>query len=272
MSKHINIFDFYEYRAFLREWIEEAKSRKASNLSRLAETLGVHSTFLSHVLSGSKNLSLEQATVLSEHLNQTKIEREYLFALLQLEKAGSHSLKKYWQERIQEIITEKNKMHRRFDKHHELTDADRAIFYSSWLYAAALLASSIDDGQSLDQIAETLNLSREKTDEIIQFLVKVGICKESKGIFTLGETHVHISNESPFVVKHHTNWRMKAVQKMDSRTNEELFFTSPMSIAKKDFDAIREKINFAVKEIIDVAKESKAEEIVCLNIDFFRQE
>lgn len=271
MSKHINIFDFSDYRIFLREWIEEAKIRKASNLSRLAEALGVHSTFLSHVLSGSKNLSLEQATVLSEHLNQTKIEREYLFALLQLEKAGSHSLKKYWQERIKEIITEKNKMHRRFDKHHELTDTDRAIFYSSWLYVAAFLASAIDEGQNLDQIANTLNLTRDKADEIMQFLVSVGICKESKGLFMLGETHVHVPNESPFVVKHHTSWRMKAVQKMDSRTTEELFFTSPMSIARKDFDAIREKINFVIKEIVDIAKESKAEEIVCLNIDFFRQ-
>lgn len=73
-----------------------------------------------------------------------------------------------------------------------------------------------------------------------------------------------------FVVKHHTNWRMKAIQKMDTRAKEELYFTAPMSIAKKDFELIREKLNVALKDIVDIAKESAAEEVVCLNIDFFR--
>lgn len=272
MSKPLNIFDFSDYREFLRCWIEEAKAQKTSNLSRLAEVIGVHSTFLSHVLAGSKNLSLEQTTVLSEFLNQTKLEREYLFALLQFEKAGSHSLKKYWQEKTQEILFEKNNLSRRFDEHRELTDTDRAIFYSSWLYVGAFLASAISDGQNLDQIAKTLKLPRKKAEEILHFLVSVGICKEANGTFMLGDVHIHVPNESPFVVKHHTNWRMKAIQKMDSRTKEELFFTSPMSISKKDFEILREKLNLAIKEVVNVAKDSPAEEIVCLNIDFFRQD
>lgn len=86
----------------------------------------------------------------------------------------------------------------------------------------------------------------------------------------MGETHLHIPNESPLVVKHHTNWRMKAVQKMDTRESAELFFTSPMSISVKDFDVIRERLNIALKGIVDIAKESPAEEVVCLNIDFFK--
>lgn len=271
MAKVLNIFDFSDYREFLKAWIEEAKSQKTSNLSRLAEALGVHSTFLSHVLSGSKNLSLEQATTLSEIIGQTKLEREYLFALLQLEKAGTHTLKTYWQEKLKEISIEKNKLSRRFKDHRELTDTDRAIFYSNWLYVAAFLASAINDGQTLDQVAQRLHLTRDKAEEILTFLAQVGICKEEKGVFSLGNTHVHVPNESPFVVKHHTNWRMKAIQKMDSRQKEELFFTSPMSISKKDFEVLREKLNVAIKEVVDVAKESPAEEIVCLNIDFFRQ-
>ncbi|HEY8270608.1 MAG TPA: hypothetical protein VIG33_06935 [Pseudobdellovibrionaceae bacterium] len=44
-----------------------------------------------------------------------------------------------------------------------------------------------------------------------------------------------------------------------------------MSISKKDFEVLREKFNLAIKEVVDIAKESAAEEIVCLNIDFFRQ-
>jgi hypothetical protein len=63
---------------------------------------------------------------------------------------------------------------------------------------------------------------------------------------------------------------MKAVQRLDNRESVELFFTAPMSIAKRDFEVIRERINVAIKDIVDVAKDSPAEDVVCLNIDFFR--
>ena len=88
----------------------------------------------------------------------------------------------------------------------------------------------------------------------------------------MGETHIHITNESPHVVKHHINWRMRGIQKMDSREQNELFFTAPMSIAKKDFNLIREKLNGCIKEIVNIGKESHAETLFCLNIDFFESD
>lgn len=84
--------------------------------------------------------------------------------------------------------------------------------------------------------------------------------------------HVHVPNESPLVVKHHTNWRLKAIQKMDKREQSELFFTAPMALSKKDFAIIREKFNVVIKETINIVKDSPSEELVCLNIDFFKFE
>src|SRR5258708_9483937 len=42
------------------------------------------------------------------------------------------------------------------------------------------------------------------------------------------------------------------------------------SISKKDFDVLREKLNATIKDMVGVAKLSEAQELVCLNIDFFR--
>lgn len=265
----MNLLDFSDYRVYLKQWLEEAKANKSSNLSRLAEVAQVHPTFLSHVFAGTKDLSLEQAAFISQKLQHTKLEQDYFFTLIHLDRAGTEILRNYWLARKKEIEAEKNKLSQRFEKHKELTVEQRAIFYSSWIYAAVWSSTAIDGGQSVSQVAERFQLSRDQAEEILSFLAQTGLCHEKAGAYSLGELHVHVSNESPFVVKHHTNWRMKAIQKMDRRQPTELFFSAPMSISKKDFDVIREQLNIAIKKIVDVAKDSPAEEVVCLNIDFF---
>lgn len=270
MDKALNVFEFHDYREFVRGWIEHAKLMKRSSLSRLAEVAQVHSTFLSHVLSGAKDLSLEQAALIAVHLEFTSLEQDYFFTLIHLSRAGNPVLKKYWQAKKKEIEINRNKLSKRFDNHKTLTDEHRTTFFSSWVYSAFFTATAIEGGQTLDQLAQRFSLSRIQAHEIITFLVKSGLCEDQKGVISIGQNHVHIRNDSPHVLKHHMNWRMKAFQKMDFREPSELFFTSPMSIAAKDFDILREKINGTIQELIAIAKDSNAEEVVCLNIDFFR--
>lgn len=271
MSNSLNIFEFSDYRIFIKSWIEDAKAKKLSNLSRLAEVAQVHPTFLSHILTGNKEISLEQAVLIGDHIGLTKLERDYFFIIINLDRAGNQKLKLYWSEKKKEIEAEKNKLSQRFEKHRSLSVEQRAIFYSSWVYAAVWSSTGIDEGQTLQQVVERFDLSREKASEILSFLTQTGLCNLKNEIYSVGEIHVHVSNESPFVVKHHTNWRIRAIDKMDSRDSSELFFTAPMSIARKDFEVIREKLNMAIKEVVNVAKDSPAEEIVCLNIDFFKE-
>lgn len=270
MANPLNLFEFSDYRLYLKTWLEEAKRSKTFNLTRLAEVAQVHPTFLSHVLVGSKHLSLEQAALISRHISHTHLEREYFFILIQLDKAGSKIVRDYWLEKKRLLESEKNKLSRRFDVHHELTDEHRITFYSSWIYVAVWASTGIEDGQTLTQIAARFRLTRSKAEEIMNFLVQTGVCFESKGKFKMGKVHVHVGSESPFVVKHHSNWRMKAIQRMDFREDSELFFTAPMSISKKDFSAIREKLNAAIKQVVDIAKLSSPEDLFCLNIDFFQ--
>lgn len=270
MDKPLDLFDFSDYRSYLRAWLERARETSSSNLSRLAEAVGVHTTFLSHVLAGKKNLNLEQATLVSEAIAHTKIEREYFFILIELDKAGTEKLREYWREKKQATELERNKLSTRVGKHHELTDEQRAIFYSSWVYVAIFVATAIKDGQSLDEIAERFQLSRSQAEDYLSFLTRAGICEKVNGIYKMGKAVVYVPNNSPFVVKHHINWRMKAVQKMDNRESSELFYSAPMSIARKDFETIRELMAKSIQRSLEICKDSAAEEVVCLNIDFFR--
>ncbi len=271
MSNPLDIFDFQDYRRYLRAWIEKARENHSSNLSRLAESLGVNPSFLANVLSGAKNLSFEQGAAVAKIFNHTNLEREYFFALLQIERAGTHLLKTYWQGKKDAILEERLKVKSRVGKHVELTAEDRAIFYSSWIYVAVFVATAITDGQTLDQIAKRFSLERSKAEEILSFLENTGICVRENSTYKMGQNSIYISNESPLVVKHHTNWRMKAIQKMDSRQPKDLFYTSPMSISATAFENIRKMLLENIENSQNIAHKSAAEDVFCLNIDFFKQ-
>ena len=272
MAKLLNIFEFSDYRGFISAWIEVARIERRSNLTKLAAKIGVHTTFLSHVLSGTKNLSAEQATEVSFEFELTKIEEDYFYALIGLDRAGSPRLRKYWQTRVESIRSESLKLNSRVVKHKKLSSEERAIFYSSWIYVAIFVATAINDGQTLEQIAERFQLSRERAGSYLGFLVRSGICKVDNGVYRMGESSIYIPNESALVVRHHSNWRLRGMHRMDHREETELFYTAPMSMSHQDFLRIRELLVEVVQKSLVICKDSPAENVYCLNIDFFRSE
>ncbi len=269
MSKLLNIFDYSDYRIFVKDWLSEAKKTKFANLSSLAECAQVHTTFMSHVLSGIKNLSLEQAIPIAHKMSLSRLERDYFLCLIQLDRAGTVALKEYWKDQKKIIENEKNKMSSRVGEHHELDDQQRAIFYSSWIYVAIFVATSVNDGSTLSEISEHFKISLEKTEEILNFLVKTGVCYFENGLFKMGKTVIHVPDESPFVVKHHMNWRVKAMERLDHRSKQDVFFTSPMSLSKADRKKVRELFAHTIQQALKICKDSPAEEVICLNVDLF---
>ncbi len=266
----MDIFKYSDYREYVRAWLEQARKTNLCNLSRLAEAAQVHTTFLSNVLSGKKNLSLEQATLISETMGHTTVECDYFFSLIEIERAGSVKLKTYWKKKKENLEAERKKIGTRVGEHHELTDAERAIYYSSWIYSAIFAATDIEGGQSLDQVAGRFALTREQAEKFLSFLVSIGVCDFSDNRYKMGQNFVFVPNDSPFVVKHHINWRMKAVQKMDTRSPSELFFSAPISISNEDFNEIRELLAQAIQKSMAICKDSVSEDVACLNIDLFK--
>lgn len=269
MDQETNLFEFSDYRAYLNACLALGRRERRFNLTQLSQVARVHPTFLSHILGGDKQLSLEQAVLISDFLGHSRLEQDYFLVLIQLDRAGSERLRQHWADKKDQLQREKSRIHRRLDKHKELNQEQRAEFYSSWLYVAVWVSTGIDGRQTLSQVARRFGLGRDRAEAILAFLTATGLCVRDGEHFAMGETHIHVPDDSPFVVKHHVNWRMKAIQRMDFRTGQELFFTAPMSVARKDYELIREKLTRTLAEIVGIAKSSRAEDVACLNIDFF---
>ena len=265
----MGVFEFKDYRVFLENYLAKLPKRGHGEITKIATAIGVHSTLLSLIISGKRDLSAEQAYDLARYLQLTDLETEYFSLLVLHSRAGNHRYKTHLQKKLEEVLAQSKKLSQRFEHEKTLTEVERAIFYSSWLYSAIRLFTSVDDGKTVEEICEKFLQPRQKVVSILNFLVSTGLAVHEKDRYKMGVQRTFLEHGSPHLVKHHMNWRNKAVQKADNISETELMFTSPMSLSKEDFHKIRESLAGLLKSVSATVKDSPAKDLACLNIDLF---
>lgn len=265
----MSIFEFNDYKAFLRKYITGLPKKGRGEINKIAEHIRVHPTFISQVLRGDKDLTADHAYHLCSFLGLPAMESDYFLFLVQRDRAATAEFKNYYKRKIEELKKASLHIANRMPEHRRLSDQERAVFYSNWIYIYVWLFTSLDDGQTLDAVADRLGVSRAKASEILGFLKGAGLCAEEKGKFVMKTQLMHLEQGSPFLSRHHLNWRMKAMQRTDDLTEQELMFTSPISISREDFGRIREILVEVIKKTSPMIKDSPAEDVACLNLDLF---
>ena len=265
----MNIYEYDDYRKFLRLYIAKLPKKGRGEINRLAQFSNVHPSLISQMLNGLKDLSIEQAQLVCEYLDLTNQETEYFLTLVQFQRAGTAKLRNYFKQKLISIKDQSLEISRRVKQDRELTEEEKSIFYSHWLYAAIWLLTSLPKGQSLDDVSGHFEISRERATEILHFLADTHLCVIESGRYKMGPQSIHLPRSSVHLTKHHTNWRLRAIEASDNIAQEELMYTAPLSVSKSDFAKIRKRLADVIKEITDQAIGSEAEAIACFNMDFF---
>lgn len=264
-----SIFKFQSYRDFLKNYLKSLpKSRGILKL--WAQHLNVHSTLISQVMMGKRDFTEEQGLDLADFLGLSAIEKEYFLELLRMEKAGNSRLKSYHQSKLRELSARSLKLSERIDVDRKLTAEESAVFYSSWIYSAIRLSCSLGSGLTIEEILKRLSLPRARVLSALEFLRESGFVKQNGSRFEIGTQYTHLGKDSPFLSRHHANWRIKSLQRMDHLTEQELMYTAPFSISEKDFIALREQMVGVIQEFLKTVKASEGEMIACFNLDLFR--
>lgn len=267
----MDIFKFSKYKDFIQKWVESQSGRGRGQYGKMAEALGISSVLISQIFKGEKNLSLEHAYLLTEYLGLTPPERDYFILLVQFDKAGSHKLREYFQQQIKTIQKERSEnLKQVLQQDISLSETDKAIFYSNWLYSAIRLQTSIKGFHTLDALTNYFQLPRDQVSEILNFLVdKNLIAKTDKG-FEMGPQRTHLESNSPYIKARQISWRVKAFEKMDNKNSGHFFYTAPMSISEKQMQVLKEKLTDLIKELTHELINDEPEHLACLNIDLFR--
>lgn len=267
----MKIYEFSDYKAYVNQRIEEMPKRGRGQFRKISELFSVNSVVVSQIFKGTRELSLEQANILSNYFGLTDLEKEYFFLLVQKARTSNHELIRYYDQKLDKIAKEGLQVKNIVDNK-RLSEETQSLFYSNWYYSAIRLSTLIPGNESADKIAAHLGLPIHVVQKVIGFLLQNQLVVEEKGKLKIGPQRTHIEATSPFVNRHHINWRLKGIEHMDNLHEDELFYTSPMTLSRSSMKEIKKMLLNFVVEMSKEVKEAKDEKIACLNIDFFELE
>lgn len=265
----LNIFEYSSYSEYINDWIASQGQGGYGIKGKMSRALEVSSTFISLMLKNQKTLTPDQASDLCDFIGLTEIESDFFHLLVEYERAGKFRYKEKIIKKISFLKDQANKIGRRVQRHKELTDEQKAIYYSTWLYTGIRNLSAVPQYSNANDIAKKLNLDQSLVNKVIKFLIENDLCQEKNGKISYGPASLHVDKDSPFVNKHHQNWRLQGIQKMENRYDSDVFFTSPMSLSKETAEQIKKMIPHFIQEVMKIVGPSPSEITTCLNIDWF---
>lgn len=267
--KKINIFEFDSYKMYMRAKIGAYPKGGHGQLKKIAQFSRVHTTLLSQVLNGPRDLSPEQSCIVAAYFQLTQLETDFFLALVELERSGSERLRAVIARRLSDLRKRSRDLKDRLPRAHSLKEEDKYVFYSNWFFSGIRLLSSVPGFQSRAKAAKHFNLPPVLVDQIVDFLVARGLCVEDDGVLKMGPSRIHLEASSPLIGRHHLNWRMKAIERHGKLGDDELMFSGPMSVSKEGARRIREKLVQVIEEALAIVDKEDPEKLACLNIDWF---
>jgi hypothetical protein len=115
-----------------------------------------------------------------------------------------------------------------------------------------------------------LGLKLGQVNRVIEFLVENGLCIQHGNKIKMGPQRTHIGANSSLVGRHHLNWRMKAISKIDNIEKDELFYSGPMALSKEAMVEVRKELVRLIERATEKVVNSKSETLACLNLDWFK--
>lgn len=265
-----SIFDFHGYKPFLAEKITQQATQDRSYRTRLAESIQCHPSYLSQVVNGAPDFTLEQAHRLCRFLALDKVESKFFMLLVEKSRAGSKDLEAYFDEQLLELRKERFDLKRRLKQIDEVTEEDHHRYYSAWFYSAIYVLLSIPEFQDAGAIAARLNLPQELVAETLRFLEESGLVAREKGRYKLTKRRLHLGRESAFIQRHHINWRSQALASAEKNLPGDLHYSTVAALSVADFEKIKEVFVGAIARTSDIIRPSPEEELFAVTLDVFK--
>jgi uncharacterized protein (TIGR02147 family) len=265
-----SVFEYTDYKKYINDRIDNSPSRGRGIKLAMAKHLSCQTAYISQVLRKDPNFNLEQAIKLNRFWEHNKAEGRFFLLMIQYARAGTRELEEYFVDLMEEIVEKRHNLKERLDIEDSLDDINQHIYYSVWYYAAIHILISIPEYQTPQAISERLKLPIEKVQDVLEFLQKTGLAVQEGVGYTIGKTRIHLAKDSIQVLRHHNNWRSRAVIAIDRNMNDDFHYSNVLSMSHKDIPRIREILIKAIEDCRAIIRESNEEELLIWNMDLFQ--
>lgn len=265
----MQIFDYTDYKKWVLKRLESLPKNGRGQLVRIAQHLNTSPPIVTQVLNQNREFTPEQAILLADYFGLTAHEKKYLILLVNYSRAGSQRYRDMLKEEIGAAQLQAHEIKSHVNQSSTLSEEAKSVLYSNWFFLAVWSLIAIEGFDSIETISTRLSLSKTKTNEALQFLLRTGLAVEEENKFKIGPTLLHLESSSPFLPRHHQSWRLRAFQRYEEPKKNDCFYTAPVTLSRTDALELRRRILTFISEAAKLIQPSKSEELYCLCLDWF---
>jgi len=265
----MDLFKTSDYREYLRYQIQTHESGWGL-VTKMAKAAGCQRSHLSRVVNASSNLTSDQAFGLCRFWKFDPLRSEYFLKLVELARAAT---KEYRQRLETELFTLRKRNEHLADRlatERANLGEREAIYYGAWYLSAIHIIVSIPEFRTTSAIARRLELPSELVESSLKQLSEMGLVKLRSGKWESISGSIHLPLASPLLNVHHSNWKQRALLASQTGRADSVHYSIVQSVSRADYENIKEHFLTAIDKYRGLADPSAPEELVGLNIDFFR--
>jgi len=264
----MRVFDFDDYKIYLKAKIEHNRLAKGYRTS-LAEAAGCKKSFVSQVLLSHVHFTPDHAAGLAEFWRFSASESQFFVDLVLLARAGSPSLKRMIQDRLQKTREEQSALSERFQWKNISKAEIQQTYFSSWYWAAIYVATSVEGLSSAALIAKRLNLPISLVENALDKMLSWKLLKKTTKGWSVTENKIHLPRTSPMTEANHSHWRQRALFNIQSQDASALHYSLVFALAPQDLETLKEMVRSFLETTHQIIGPSQSQELACLNVDLF---
>lgn len=267
----MNVFEAKNYREYVKACLKrDRESGKAGSVKRLARQLKVHSTYISQVVKGKSDFSLDQAHAFCSYEKLSTDQTEFFLDLVCRDRSGTKEAKAHYAERVERRLSELANMKKRWHITGSLTEDQELKYYHSWIPQVVHLYCQLPGNHTIESIAEALGVQIDGISSVVSDLESIGFVERtSTGVVSLRD-NVHLGRGSRFTTQNTINWRLKAIADI-TRSGQlpGIHYSSVVSMSKNAAIEIDKLILKHLDEMRDIIVPSPSEELYSYCLDFY---
>jgi uncharacterized protein (TIGR02147 family) len=269
MSSRLDVFDYLDYRAFLRDYYLEGKACRGLSYRALSRRVGLKSSnFFKLVLDGSRNLSQELAGRFAQTLGLEDDARRYFLELVRMNQARSPEVRHEARARLAG--------HRRL-RRTRLLEAHQATYHSTWyLPAIRELVVSRSFRDDAAWIARTLqpSITASEAVEALDTLLALGLLvRDAEGALRQGEVLLSTGPETAgrHVAAYHRTMMQLAAGALDCIPAAQRDISAlTLCLGRDGLRRVKERIQRFRRELLELsAMEERPDQVVQVNFQLF---
>ncbi len=269
IDKMKEIFEYSDYRLYLRDFYELAKQNKPYYSYRfIASRVGANPGFLFRLMSGKVHIGLKKIEVFADLLELCGRQRDYFVELVRLGRAKRD-------EDIQESLKKLQSI--RGVQFSTIAD-DQMVFFGKWHHMAmrSLLSIYPFDGKNYRRLGAMLipQLSADEARESVNLLVRLGLVYfDHNGIYKVIDTFISTKEKwSSAAIHEYQRTSIALSQKALDTLPKEVrdISTVTFTCSKNQLETLRERLQEIREEMLMLSQDCPGEDCVMqLNLQLF---